>query len=252
MNFRDLTTGAYSKLHDLFPSSDAFDLVELLGYDYSSDANDFIYSQQEEDFTRELVNSFNQFAYWLARINLWEQVLAEYTELDAEELRFEFTTLQLDYCLHFPHQFKSKLVFCATQLCYTRGIAQNRVSRNEVITDEKINLGALARVAGRWKSGDALVAALREIDSAEYREQTENYRNKAQHRHGPRLDFGLVASIVREFPADAHVAYLFGQSSPLLTRNVLPVLAAEGERLRSAFHAYRTLVETHWHVAKES
>lgn len=252
MSFRELTTGAYAKLHDLLPCDRAFELVPLLGFDYPSNANDFIYVQQEVDFTRELVNGFNQFAYWLARVALWEKVFTGYSEDDAEELRFEFTKLQLDYCLHFPYQFKSKVAFCATQLCYTRGIAQKLIARAEVVPDEKINLGILASVATRWDTGNVLVSSLREIDSAEYREKTLNYRNKAQHRHGPRLDFGHVANIVRDFPEGMLVSYSFGESPPIMAADVLPVLAIEGRRLRAAFFAYRDLIGAQWHVASET
>lgn len=252
MDFRELTTGAYAKLHDMLPSDEAFALVPLLSFDYPSKSNDFIYSQQEADFTRELVNSFNQFAYWLGRIALWEKLLLSYDENDAEELRFEFTKLQLDYCLHFPYQFKSKLAFCATQLCYTRGVAQRLLSRADVMPDEKINVRTLSLAAMPWGAGPALVAALQEVDSSEYREKTLNYRNKAQHRHGPRLDFGHIANIVRDFPEGSLVSYSFGELPPIMTANALPVLGHEGTRLRSAFEAYRALVDEHWHGADET
>lgn len=249
MNSREIAIDAYSKLHDLISCSHAFDLVPFLGFRYEDKSNDFIYSQQEIDFTRELVNCFNQFAYWLARVAIWEKVLTEYSEDDADALRYEFTKLQLDHCLHFPYQFKSKIVFCATQLCYTRGIAQKLISREEIVQDDKIDLRALSKVATRWPSGEALVSSLQKVDSKEYREQTRYYRNKSQHRHSPRLDFGHITDIVREFPEGALVSYSFGESPPIMTTDVLPALAVEAEKLRAAFFAYRSLIEAHWHIA---
>ena len=65
MNFHDLTTAAYAKLHALFGANDTHLVIAFLGYEYPAGQTDFIYQWQEDDFTRELVNSFNQFAYWL-------------------------------------------------------------------------------------------------------------------------------------------------------------------------------------------
>ena len=74
MNFRDLTVGAYLKLHELIASRSKPPLVPFLGYEYPEGQPDLIYDWQERDFTRELVNAFNRYALWLERLGLWEEV----------------------------------------------------------------------------------------------------------------------------------------------------------------------------------
>jgi hypothetical protein len=251
MNFHRLTTAAYIKLHELMESHMTPLLVPFLSFEYEPESKDFIYTLQEQDFTRELVNSFNQFAYWLARIDLWERVLLDYDDDDKEELRFEFTKIPLDYCLHFPYQFKSRLAFCATQLCYIRGLALNLISHAEVHADEKINLASLESVSRHWDSASHLLSVLRQIDSLAYRNSTLNYRNKAQHRHGPRTDSGHVANITRSFPEGMRFAYTFGEIPPLMATVALPVLAAEATNLQAGFSAYRGLIAAHWSVPSE-
>lgn len=251
MNFRKLTVSAYAKVHDIIAVRDQ-PVAPFLAYKYDDLSSDFIYSQQEQDFTRELVNAYNQYSYWLDRLHVWEDVLSNYEEDDALELRFEFTHLPLDHCLHFPYQFKSKLAYCATQLCYTRGIAQKLVAPSEVQPEDMITFKSLLAVAERWRGGDALVEALRQLDNEKFRAGTSNYRNQAQHRHGPRLHQGHIASIQRSFPEGYRVSYAFGQHPPLQSEILLPVLVGQAENARTAFLAYRSLVAGHWHAESET
>ncbi len=243
MSYSTLAVGAYTKLHELIESRQEPPPVQFLGYDFADGQPDFIYDLQESDFTRELVNTFNEYAYWLHRVSLWDEVLRTYPEADRLELQYEFTTLPLDYCLHAPYKFRSQVAFCATQLCYTKAIAAKLVTKDSVQPDEKVTLGSLIAVAHHWSAGPKLVEALKQIDGENYRQATFNYRNRAQHRHPLPLHYGHTSAIVRSFPANAKVSYAFGESPPLTTSDVFPALAAEGERMRTVFVVYRSLVE---------
>lgn len=245
MSFRELTIGAYKALHDTIEQSSDESVVPFLAFEYPSKTTDIIYWQQEQDFTREIVNEYNQFAYCIDRLFAWENVLSGYGDDDAHELRFEFTRLPLDHCLHFPYRFRSRIVFCATQLCYTRGIADKHIKREDVSTEAEINFGSLCSVAKLWPEVEVLVGAVRELNAQAFREKTDNYRNEAQHRHGPRLDFGHVADLRRSFPDGALVSYSLGERLPLQTADLLPTLVSEAEKARKAFLAYRGLVEAH-------
>ena len=243
MSFRELTTGAYLKLHEAMEAEDSPRPIPLLGYDHLGTSSDFIYDWLEQDYTRELVNLHNQLAYWHGRLTLWESVLRSYTEDEVAELRMEFTTLQLDYCLSAPYRFKSRVAFCATQLCYTKGIAEKLFASEAVLPEDKLNLNSLRAVAKYWSTGQQLVDALSEVDADDFRSSIANYRNKAQHRHPQRLDWGHTSAVVRDFPEKALIGYSFGQAGPLLTSDALPILAKEAERMKLAFNAYRALVE---------
>jgi hypothetical protein len=251
MNFRTLTTGAYLKLHELIASCSESPLVPFLGYEYPEGSPDIRYQWQEHDFTRELVNAFNTYAFWVWRLGLWEEVLRSYAGNDVLELRREFTALPFDYCLSAPYMFKSRIIFCATQLCYTEGLSDKLISQKEISTDYEIDMNALVKVAKHWHSGSELVKALKEVNGQQYRDATGNYRNKSQHRHPPCLDFGLTANVVRSFPGANSGSYSFGETPPLATSDALPALVAEADRMKAAFLAYRALVEEHTGITNE-
>ncbi len=245
MKFRELTIGAYSKLHDLIDASSLPLTLELLGFDYPEGKNNFIYKMQEDDFTRELVNEFNQFAIQLHRISLWEKIFADYGEDESLELRMEFTTIPLEFCLSTPYSYKSRICFCATKLCYTIGLYEKLFDKDLVQSDDKININSLERVAKYWPSCGELIAALREIDGSDFRASTNNFRNLSQHRHPVRLDYGYTSRVGISFPDTGGVSFAFGQAAPLQTKELLPILITEGMRLRKAFLAYRILVDEH-------
>lgn len=248
---RDLRVDAYLKLHELIASRSGPPLVPFLGFAYSEGSPDIRYQWQENGFTRELVNAFNTYAFWADRLSLWEEVLCDYARDDILKLRWEFTMLPFDYCLSFPHRFRSRIIFYATQLCFTKGLSDKLISQKEVSSDDNIYLKTLTKVAKHWHSGSGLVKALEEVDGEQYREATRNYRNKSQHRHPQCLDFGQIASITRSFSQDS-ISYFFSESPPLATSDALPVLIMEADRMKAAFLAYRALVDEHMSIANEA
>ena len=252
MSHRAFVLAAYTKLLDAIEAAPSPPLIQFIGYEYAAGHPELVYDWQEQDFTRELVNAFNQYAYWTNRIADWERVLVGYSDDDARELRYEFTTVPLDYCLHCPYKFKSRLAFCATQLCYTKAVAAKLIKKEEVQAEERINLGTFIAAARHWPAGLPLAEALKSIDADPYRQATSNYRNKSQHRHPQRLDYGHIANVVRSFPGGSGVRYAFGEAPPLTASDALPVLEAEAERMRLAFLAYRALIEEHTAVKKET
>lgn len=245
MNFRDLVIGAYNKLHDAITSKQDKSLISFLEYEHPAGDTDFIYDWQEHDFTRELVNAFNQYAYWVDRIATWEQVLKEYSEDEAQALRYEFTTIPFDYCLHFPYKFRSRLIFYATQLCYSKGITEKLITQKETKADDDINFGSFIAIAHHWPAGLKLKEDIKLINGKAFRQHTAGYRNKSQHQHAQRLDFGYTAHISRDFPGGSLVRYSFGEMPPIVTSTVLPILVAEAEKMRTGFHSYRALVKAH-------
>lgn len=239
----DVLLEAHRKFHDLRVSGAMTPLGEMLGWDYPEGGGDIAYGWQEPDFTQELVNAHNHFVVWLNRLAAWERVIAEYTEVDANILTFEYVELPLDYCLHFPYRFKQRIAYCATQLCYVVGINARLIAADAVHKDERVTLASLKAVAGRWQAGPALVESIGRLDGEGFRSATGDYRSKAQHRFPPRLSFGEVATVERSFPEGRLVSYAMNVAHPIRVGDVLPALEQEAGYARAAFLAYRNLVD---------
>jgi hypothetical protein len=245
MDTSTLFKSAYEKLWSVIAEGSISLPGRFLPYDHPSESEDMIYSLQEVEFTRELLNSINQFSARLNQIVLWEEVLSNYDEDQARELRFEFTSLLLYYCLHQPYEFRSRLIFAATQLCYTHGIDRNLLNKNDVSKDDDINYASLNKVAIHWRAGTVLLEAIRGLNGGKFREGTNNYRNRAQHRVAPGIDHGHTNVIERTFSPGVRVEYIFGEAAPLATGSLVPLLVVELNLMIGAFEAYRRLVDEH-------
>lgn len=242
----EVVISALRRFHDLRVNGNLPQLGKFLEFDYPEHDSDLGYGLQERDFTSELVNSHNHFVLWLNRLAAWERIIRDYAEADASSLSFEFVELPLDYCLHLPYRYKQRIVFCATQLCYSCGVAGNLFGKEIVRNDEDIKQQALEEVAGRWSAGEALIDAVRSLDGPDFRRVTREYRRKAQHRFPPRIGFGDLAYLERSFPAGHRVRYTVSIMKPIQVSEVLPALAGEAEKAMAAFRAYRELVSEQW------
>src|ERR1039458_1319666 len=156
MDAPEIFKSAYEKLWALVAEKRIALPGRFLPYNHPSESKDAIYSLQEGEFTRELLNSINQFSTRLNQLVLWEEVLSNYGEDQALELRLEFTSLILYYCLHQPYEFRSRLIFAATGLCYTNGIDRKLLTKSDVRNDDDINFESLNKVVKHWQSGNAL------------------------------------------------------------------------------------------------
>lgn len=245
MDTPELFQSAYSAYWALVAEQRVALPGQFLPYDYSSQCGDLIYSLQEQEFTRELLNAINQLSSRLNQLLLWEEVIPKYEDEWQLELRMEFTALPIYYCLHQPYEFRSRLIFAATQLCYTRGIDCKLLTKADVCDQDHINYASLDRVAKHWAAGSVLMDAIRNLNGREFREQTRNYRNRSQHAVPPGVDYGHTNVIERTFPPAARVAYSFGEAAPLATVELIPQLKNELQLMINAFAAYRKLIDDH-------
>lgn len=245
MNPPELFQSAYAAYWALIAENRIVLPGQFLPYDHPSQSGDLIYSLQEQEFTRELLNAINQLSSRLNQLVLWEEVISKYEDDHQFELRHEFTALPIYYCLHQPYEFRSRLIFAATQLCYTRGIDCKVLNKTDIQDEDHINYASLDKVAKHWSAGNSLLSTIGNLNDKEFRKRTYNYRNRAQHAIPPGVDFGHTNVIERTFPPDARVAYSFGEAAPLATAELIPLLENESRYMVAAFLAYRRLIDDH-------
>jgi len=114
-----------------------------------------------------------------------------------------------------------------------------------------IKKNVLAKVAKRWKHGANLMALLDNIAGEQFQQRTRFYRNKAQHRIPPCLEFGQSNFLTRNQEKDGKVSYTFGYADAITTEEAIPILICEWGSMQGAFEAYWDLVSEHTAVIKE-
>ena len=243
MNFRALTTEAYSRYHDLIDSQSLKLDESLLPYEYPSGKN-LITDWQEGDFTRELVNKFNHFSMLVFRLRLWDEIISSSPEDHRYELHDEFLSGALENALGFPFRYRENVAFCATKICYLHGLYSNKLKRSDVVPEYKINIGSLQKLVPIYPKCNELIEALNTLGNAEHKKSISNFRNRHQHQMEPRLAHGQISAVAIDFPSDGGVGFSFGVEEPLSTTRCIDSLREQLVPAKNVFVAYRSVIDS--------
>jgi hypothetical protein len=250
MKESDLFKTAYAEFWDITESRRLVPnllVEEFLDYnEYESEATEFIYGQQEQTFTENLLNDYHRFLTHVNSLIIWEEVISKYSEEDQINLGHEFTLTDFYFCLLQPHEFEQRLIFSATQLCYTHGLNMRKIKKEAIQKDNKISLKDLKKLENNWVGIKELLESLEKVNGkSSFVLATKEFRNRRQHRLPPRLSFGTTATVKRTFLEDNSIGYGFGYEKPLIFNEVLPELLSQAKLMRVAFQNYWKLVQEH-------
>lgn len=252
-----------SRYYELLSMGDPEFRCDFLTFTYKTNSTHPIWASYEEEFTRTIVNQFNEFASCLYRLHLLEKIIGEYDDSKIQiNLRAEFTHIPLHYALHKPSEISSRVKFSCIHLSHQANCAVHG-DKDEIVNDKKLNFDHLKRLVSKWPSGAELIVALNSVgnQNPNFVEATQDFRNKSQHRLPPSLEMGLtnrvrrqvvntddfLPEIVRQnFGIESNkqvVSYGFGSAPPLKTKDMIPILLEQHEALRNLFFRYWDLVQ---------
>ena len=229
----------------------------------------------ELEYTRELTNLYNKFTNELFRLHVLGNIIEEYESSIQPKLRHEFTITVLHYCLHQPNEYRNRMIYFCTYLCHFANLITQEGYKDDLVDDKDMNFKALEKVSKTWKSSVSLIKALDLLGNRneEFKDNTNDFRNKAQHCQPPSLEFGFTGSLKRirkkgnpitedeiqssffetnlfsdvqdvnqSSDAKESIVYQFGVTQPLENKDILPILIQQGKNMQSAFKEYWKLV----------
>jgi len=273
---KQLPKEAYSKFWDFY-TTEPFEGCPIVSYEkYQYDSKVCIgqfYNDMEEDFTREILNSLNRFSHEINVVEIWSKyIFPKYTEEEQFELSYYFLELPLDYCLNQPQRIRDRIIYASTHLCHQANInKKNQDYKDDLVDNYKINLDQLAKRCKPWNAKSILKKSLKQIASKDYINKTLNYRNKSHHRVPPSLEYGTTNFISRigyqentfEYKTFENgvevtkekttkgVAYSFGGTPPLTSKELIPLFKEQFDLLNIALQAYWSLIVEHQTYAKK-
>lgn len=219
---------------------------------------------------RESINLLNAWTRKLAYLEIWSDVVCDYSEDDAWSLRLHFVEPLVFYCMLQPSSTRDRLGQVATNAIhqinltnvhgYKDALRQDNLKPGKFLGRRQIE-DQLSHIASHWKNGNRLVVALQNIDSEHYREKTFEYRNQASHFIAPRLEIGEVHFVTRrivpltqhvqrsdgayqaeEVPGKTSVSYGFGGTRPLTLKEVIEHNLCECQFALAALEEYSELL----------
>jgi len=228
---------ARRSLRELYPGlrhDDSF--LESRSYDHPASMMIMLMAQEH---ILTATNTINRLSYDLHSLTAWSKVFQSATEDERMQALYEFVTPIAAHSLSMPYSIKQILVKSVSQLSHQT----NRFCINdwsERLLNEKPNFKDAKRLAGRYHSWPALCAALSLLNSENFTNASDDYRNEFNHGFPRRIELGYT-TIIRRDPKSA--SYEWRDAPPLSISDLIPLLAAEHEAACDSYQAYIGLIK---------
>jgi hypothetical protein len=219
---------------------------------------------------RETINLLNAWKRQLSFLDIWSDVLNEYSENEAWALRFHFVEPLVFFCMHQPSSTRDRLGQVASNAVHQANLSSVGGYKDKLEQD-KLEPGRflgrrkqeaqLRRLAERWKNGIPFIGALANLDSKNHQRNTFDYRNQASHFIAPRLEQGEVQLVTRtivprtqmipqdngtfpleEIDEEKAVSYGLGGIRPLTLNEIIGANSRECELATTALTYYSALL----------
>lgn len=226
--WRAITAAAYARFHEhllanrpLFPRLANFASSERV--DATSGTAAWWWGAAGE--IQETINSVNAWGMRLHEWRAWNQVVGSY-EIDDDkwEVLYHFVEPVAFFCMLQPSGLADRMMVASETILHqaNRCIFPGEPDR----LDQDLRQGKplrrsdrrkqLNRLGKRWSKFDAFREALSEIDGADYRKATRNFRDLSSHSFAPRLMTGQVVRAIRSVvPWEEMVVQTDGTYSPV-------------------------------------
>ncbi len=199
------------------------------------------YSQFLQEHASELSNSINGFRRHIASLIAWEKVLPGLGEEAKHDVIIGFVSPLATLALNMPYVIRSRFIYSVAHLSHQANRIKPGAWADDLPVDSKIYFEAADKYAKPWKKYTKLKVALQKIANKKYEVCTHDFRNKYNHRYSPRIEIGLTG-LVSRMVHDGRVSYGFGETNPLMLRDINPLLKTQHSLCLTAHERYRALV----------
>ena len=199
------------------------------------------YSQYLHEHIRELSNSINEFRQYILSLTAWSFVLDKLKEEEKYHAIIEYITPLATLALNIPYVIRSRFIYSVAHLSHQANQSKVENWKDDLPIDDEIYFDQ-ADVQGKyWKKYNKLKTVLESVSNSKYKKATHDFRNTYNHRYSPRIEIGL-SGFVKRIVKSGRVTYGYGETEPLLLRDIVPLLTEQHELLLKAYTRYQALV----------
>lgn len=191
---------------------------------------------------QHLANELNAFVYHFEQIVAWAAVLPRYDLGSQLVLLREFVACPATVLITYPYSLRSRFIFSVSHLSHQANLlTREKATEADLPADNAINYKVMVRASGHWNGFAAFDTALRDLDDADYKKTTRDFRHKYQHRIPSNIQVGHTETVVRMRHANG-ARYGIGGSGPLVLTALLSELTRQHEVAIRVFDAYSGLI----------
>ncbi len=199
------------------------------------------YGQFLEEHSMELANTINEFRQHIMSLLAWQKVLEDLDEEERHHIVSEFVSPLATLALNMPYVSRSRFIYSIAHLSHQANQTKQKSWVDDLPIDSEIYFEVADKFGKPWKKYTKLKVTLEKIANKEYAKVTHDFRNKYNHRYSPSIELGLTGLVIRT-PKDGMVSYGFGQTEPLVLKDIIPLLKTQHSLCLIAYEKYQDLV----------
>lgn len=170
----------------------------------------FIAAAMLQDELREVTNRLHEWRDMLRRWHAWNIVVSKQGEMPAWDLRLEFMDPLMHTSLLMPSAIRDVFTFVGTNAFHQIRLHVEAGYKDVLKGDpsaadpnprpltRRQKEERLAELAKALPGTSAFVKSVRQLDDADYRNKTRDYRNANSHAIGPRIALGSTRMVTRQ------------------------------------------------------
>jgi len=211
---------------------------DFVGGTHGVEAMAYVWIAREH--LRETANFVNEFVMYLVQLRAWQVVLTTLEEPERHQVLIEFLIPLAAFCLSAPYALKARICRSVSELSNQA----NRFVRpgwRDTVDLTKANFKTAQSLACDWTRWPALEAGLAALNTDEFDEAVDGYRNDFHHGFPRRVELGQ-SSVVTRNVSPGQVSYSFGVGEPLSLDVLVPLLLEQCDAALASYDAYVDLV----------
>lgn len=201
-----------------------------------------VYSLFLKEHASELSNTINEFRRYIASLLAWEKVIAGLDQEEKYHVVIEFVSPLATLTLNMPYVIRSRFIYSVAHLSHQANQTKQKSWVDDLPIDSEIYFEAADKFGQPWKKYTKLKVELEKIANKEYGKATHDFRNKYNHRYSPEIEIGLTGLLTRTVNQDGRVSYTFGQTEPLMLKDIIALLKTQYFLCMISYEKYQALV----------
>lgn len=204
------------------------------------DRSGMAFAKMAREHVTTIANSVNSLLVYLRQLKAWALVLQELDDQTRWHAMIEFVNPLAYFCLDAPYRIRQRICASTAYLSHQANRTKVEGWNNQVkLSDPKFK--DARRHAQHWNEWAALESALAGLNSPEFCESVDDFRNEHHHGFARRLELGQTSFVERDV-TEKGVSYSFGVKGPLTLLGVVEALDSQYEAALSSYAHYLELV----------
>lgn len=194
-----------------------------------------------EEHSIGISNAINDFMRYIDNLEAWQNVIKDKKDKAKMEIIVEFIAPIATLAINMPNVIHSRFVYSIVHLSHQCNLTKGKRWTIDYPIENEISFKTAKKYCSQWEGYDNLKIALEKIADKDYRIDTNDFRNKYNHRYTLGIELGMT-EFIKKISQEGILRYSLGFTQPLKIEQLIPTLTKQHEYCLNALKEYQKLV----------